>query len=620
MLRIPLVIIFSLFLGLSMGQTGPGGVGSVASNGLWLRADNLSLNNNDPVVTWNDASGNTNNATAAATEQPLFISSSAFNNMPAIRFDGNNDIMTVADAAILDGSTGLTYFAVLRPNNLDNSPRPIMGKRLAYTSTDYAYTWFFFSNNYLNLDLNTSNNRFDTNPTAFSNATNYLLSFNYDGSLTPSQRSKIYTSGTLNSTSTESSSTILNSSADLIIGTLNASDPRQLGADYAELIQFNFSLNTSQTILVNNYLSAKYNIALTSNDLYDEDDNGDYDYDVTGIGRTSATDLNNDGQGSGMVRILNPSDLDDDEFLIWGHDNGLAQAQESTDVPTSVASRFVRVWRASEVNTSVSAIDVGDLDIRFDLSNLGVINALDLRLLIDVDNDGVFADETPIAGATNVGGNVYQFAGVDGDSLSNNRRFTIATIDKIETPLPIELLSFTANINEDKVDLKWITITEVNNKFFTIERSANGSVWEDVAMVAGERNSSSYIEYMDVDYNPYEGVSYYRLKQTDFDGKYTYSNVVPVNFVAKGNGSINLFPNPVQAGESINISFDDVSGTEVLVVLQDIVGKEYYTKLIVNVNEGELIALSIDSEIPAGIYLITASSNNSMYSQKLIVR
>jgi hypothetical protein len=165
----------------------------------------------------------------------------------------------------------------------------------------------------------------------------------------------------------------------------------QYGGDVAEVIVYNTTINSVQRIIVENYLSAKYGLSLSANDLYDEDDvvNGDYDNDVAGIGRVDASNLHDDAQGSGIVRILNPTNLGDDEFLIWGHDNGLAQAQETTDIPASVAARFVRVWRASEVNSASSAIDVGNIDMRWDLSNLGVITTSDLRLLIDTTKTSV---------------------------------------------------------------------------------------------------------------------------------------------------------------------------------------------------------------------------------------
>jgi len=187
--------------------------------------------------------------------------------------------------------------------------------------------------------------------------------------------------------------------------------------------------------------------------------------------------------------------------------------------------------------------------------------------------------------------------------------------------LPIELVSFEANVNEDRIDLKWITATEINNNYFTIERSKDGNAWEEVLMTLGAGNSNQLIEYYEVDYDPINGISYYRLKQTDFDGKYSYSNIVPVKYeLNSGNGTLNLFPNPVKIGETVSLEFKNIYESDLLVVLRDLQGKEFYSKVIVNIEEGKLIGIPIDVEIPAGIYLVTASSENQMYSQKLIIK
>ncbi len=87
---------------------------------------------------------------------------------------------------------------------------------------------------------------------------------------------------------------------------------------------FGTNVNAAQRIIIDNYLSAKYNIPLTSGKIYTQDDpaNGNYDFDVAGIGRIDANDINADAKGAGMVEMLNPSNLADNEFLFWGDDGG----------------------------------------------------------------------------------------------------------------------------------------------------------------------------------------------------------------------------------------------------------------------------------------------------------
>jgi len=112
----------------------------------------------------------------------------------------------------------------------------------------------------------------------------------------------------------------------------------------------------------------------------------------------------------------------------------------------------------------------------------------------------------------------------------------------VQVPLPIELLFFTAFVQINSVLLEWATASETNNDFFTIERSKNGLEWEIVSRVEGAGNSSVTIHYSSIDYQPYTGISYYRLKQTDFDGQYEYSRIIAVNLNKESN--VNIYPNP----------------------------------------------------------------------------
>jgi len=190
------------------------------------------------------------------------------------------------------------------------------------------------------------------------------------------------------------------------------------------------------------------------------------------------------------------------------------------------------------------------------------------------------------------------------------------------TPLPIELVSFEANVNDDRVDIKWVTSAEINNNFFTVERSVDAKNWEEIIVTVGAGNSNQLLEYFEADYEPLMDISYYRLKQTDYNGDFSYSNIVPVKFVKdnNGDGTINLFPSPASVGETVNIEFKNIFEAELLVVLRDIQGKEFYSKVIVNIEDGKLIGVPIETHIPAGVYLITATSENQMYSQKLIIK
>ncbi|RYM33477.1 T9SS type A sorting domain-containing protein [Brumimicrobium glaciale] len=150
------------------------------------------------------------------------------------------------------------------------------------------------------------------------------------------------------------------------------------------------------------------------------------------------------------------------------------------------------------------------------------------------------------------GGNMT--IGTTMDGSGSNRTFYDEYIlsEVLSAYLPIELISFSAQADEYKsvVNLNWVTASETNNDFFTIERSSNGLNWETLSNIDGAGNSSSKSIYSYLDKNPFYGVSYYRLKQTDFDGLFEYFPVksVECNFTL----NFEMSPNPIRQGEVIH--------------------------------------------------------------------
>ena len=112
--------------------------------------------------------------------------------------------------------------------------------------------------------------------------------------------------------------------------------------------------------------------------------------------------------------------------------------------------------------------------------------------------------------------------------------------------LPIELVTFSATITHNKrVRLDWETASEKNNDYFTVERTIDGINWEIIKHVDGAGDSSTPLNYSEIDNNPYPGISYYRLKQTDFDGQFSYSKMISINFQEFREARVSVYPNPV---------------------------------------------------------------------------
>ena len=118
--------------------------------------------------------------------------------------------------------------------------------------------------------------------------------------------------------------------------------------------------------------------------------------------------------------------------------------------------------------------------------------------------------------------------------------------------LPVQMASFTVSFDFNKVRLDWSTASEENNAYFTIERSADGTTFSPLSKIKGAGNSTSLVSYHYTDETPANGTSYYRIRQTDFDGRSTVSEVRMI----KNNNSaktISLYPLP-NNGNTINFS------------------------------------------------------------------
>jgi hypothetical protein len=198
-----------------------------------------------------------------------------------------------------------------------------------------------------------------------------------------------------------------------------------------------------------------------------------------------------------------------------------------------------------------------------------------------------------------------------------NKGFKLDSQDNIEVSfLPQVLLSFDAIIVDKKVELTWASDTEHNNNFFTIEKSKDAANFETVATVKGFGNYSSLISYFDTDYTPYDGISYYRLKQTDVRGTVLSSRLVSINNKSVTNGlGLNV--------NAIDEHAENLMGSEnkeVLVVLRNEKGMESYSKVMVDQQNNITVSSEEDNKLDNGTYTVIASSNNKLYSQKVVVR
>jgi len=198
---------------------------------------------------------------------------------------------------------------------------------------------------------------------------------------------------------------------------------------------------------------------------------------------------------------------------------------------------------------------------------------------------------------------------------------TVATLAELTDIVPVELLAFTASISNSEVELLWSTASELNNLGFEIERSIdNQDNFVTVGFVEG-KGSSTEINYYSFTDNPQlNGVNqlYYRLKQVDFSGTFSYSDVVnltydvPAEFVLSQN-----FPNPFNPSTRINYFVPNESFVSIKVY--DFLGREITTLVNETKSTGSYEIVFDASDLTSGTYFYTLTAENYSTTKKMII-
>jgi hypothetical protein len=218
-----------------------------------------------------------------------------------------------------------------------------------------------------------------------------------------------------------------------------------------------------------------------------------------------------------------------------------------------------------------------------------------------------FTDNTFTTGTTG-----YYYADI---TIAGNRTITAPIWYTRNTAVPLQLLSFTASVNSIKqVSLNWITSNEINSKVFITEKSLDGITFISFDSVAAFNNSSTN-HYSINDKILLEKTTYYRLKQIDLNGKYTYSNTIAVNLSNLNINSVSLYPNPVK--NTMNLGITSTANCKVAFMITDVAGR------IVLHSNADLLKGSQNnmldvSKLSPGNYQITVLWNNQRVTQKLI--
>jgi len=179
--------------------------------------------------------------------------------------------------------------------------------------------------------------------------------------------------------------------------------------------------------------------------------------------------------------------------------------------------------------------------------------------------------------------------------------------------LPVELISFTAQIESQQLNVYWATASELNFDHFNLERSSDGRKFELLATIQGNGTTKERHNYSYIDESPIIGVSYYRLQSVDFDGYTETFKVVSINF--ESEKEIVLYPNPVtESNLKFHLNFEPHS--EILVTVTSISGVERI-RGVINAND---IDATLGLSLEPGVYIVKMASMDFNKVSRIVVR
>lgn len=183
------------------------------------------------------------------------------------------------------------------------------------------------------------------------------------------------------------------------------------------------------------------------------------------------------------------------------------------------------------------------------------------------------------------------------------------------TPLPIDLLSFTARAKDRQVYLDWATAQERNGSHFEVERSQDGRKWEVIEKVTAQGNTIRVANYNTIDTDPYYGISYYRLNKVDRDGASEYSEVRRV-YIAAPNVSYVMSPNPASDVMYVEIMGEELQEQTTSIKLYNMKGEVALEQELAY--SGDAIMLDLN-KLMAGSYIAKIYAGNAvLYSQQIV--
>jgi hypothetical protein len=221
----------------------------------------------------------------------------------------------------------------------------------------------------------------------------------------------------------------------------------------------------------------------------------------------------------------------------------------------------------------------------------------------DEGGSGVFAPTAPAGYATS-----------EVTSIASQMYFTLGYQNVI---LPVELSAFSGYLEDGVVELFWTTLSEKNNDYFTIERSGVELHFDSIGYVSGAGNSNVKLHYQYSDRDPLDNVSYYRLKQTDFNGQVSYSKIITIKSEFE-EPVLSVYPNPARGGEPVYVRLDYSKEKDVMLNVTDMSGRMLFSGIVDLSNTVDLNDI-VQTNWSRGTYILRFVLRGALFTQKIVV-
>lgn len=567
----------------------PGGISSNLTS--WFKPDvNVTYNSANQVSQWQSTDSGVNLAQPSSGNEPQFVSGSSnrlFNYNDHLSFNGFNQWLYDASAGGLVLNTGGAIFLVSKAEdgklNLGYGHSStldidIKGDRIGMTILDSG--------------LNKWQTNFSSSPIYAANSDVVHEVAIRMGEVGPSPNCEMNGSDVNNINSTSFGATNPNNA--MILGSNGTTSPGLYSqTKIAEIISYDADLSDNEVNQITSYLCMKYGVTKGINGtsenyknssgtiVYDKTVNAGFNYDVIGVIKDDGSGLdvsktasvNGYGQQSLAYRdpirleVQSGSPLSNGDYIFFSNDNG---ALSGTTLATPIADGgnpsvevlLQRNWKMTHSSPTNGVRFIIDYT---DFIHSGTVS--DLRILLDADGD--FTSGATIATLSSAGGTELYYD-IDPSVIASGSVITIGSIDAMQTPMPLDLLSFTQRPEDTRTELLWTTANEYDFSHFELQTSVDGINWSIEAKIEGRGGDlvTNYNYWMD---RPSQGNLYVRLNQVDLDQSSSFSNSLVIEPIAKED-AISIFPNP--ASDIINYKINGAAGK---IEIMDIQGKVKHT-------------------------------------------